>query len=79
MALRLACWMCLSPSSNLRSLQPIKEAGRMIGAHGVLIVIGYSMAGFSGFRTYYASPTVSWRLCLSLQIVAPLLLFIGSP
>lgn len=60
-------------------ISPAHQRGRMVGAHGVLIVIGYSAAGFSGFGTYYASPTVSWRLCLSLQIVAPLLLFLGSP
>ncbi|KEF51771.1 uncharacterized protein A1O9_12108 [Exophiala aquamarina CBS 119918] len=60
-------------------ISPAHQRGRMVGAHGVLIVIGYSMAGFSGFGTYYASPTVSWRLCLSLQIIAPLFLFLGSP
>lgn len=60
-------------------ISPAHQRGRMVGAHGVLIVIGYSLAGFCGFGTYYATPTVSWRLCLSLQIVAPLLLIIGSP
>ncbi|KAL6250231.1 hypothetical protein RBB50_002532 [Rhinocladiella similis] len=60
-------------------ISPAHQRGRMVGAHGVLIVIGYSAAGFAGFGTYFATPTVSWRLCLSLQIVAPLLLFIGSP
>ncbi|KAK5209652.1 hypothetical protein LTR47_009050 [Exophiala xenobiotica] len=60
-------------------ISPARQRGRMVGAHGVLIVIGYSAAGFAGFGTYFAAPTVSWRLCLSLQIVAPLLLFVGSP
>ncbi|KAI1614374.1 general substrate transporter [Exophiala viscosa] len=60
-------------------ISPARQRGRMVGAHGVLIVIGYSAAGFAGFGTYFATATVSWRLCLSLQIVAPLLLFIGSP
>ncbi|EXJ68768.1 uncharacterized protein A1O5_07699 [Cladophialophora psammophila CBS 110553] len=60
-------------------ISPARQRGRMVGAHGVLIVIGYSCAGFAGFGTYFATPTVSWRLCLSLQIVAPLLLFLGSP
>ena len=60
-------------------ISPAQQRGRMVGAHGVLIVIGYSMAGFCGFGTYFATPTVSWRLCLSLQLVAPLLLLIGSP
>lgn len=60
-------------------ISPARQRGRMVGAHGVLIVIGYSAAGFAGFGTYFAAPTVSWRLCLSLQIVAPFLLFVGSP
>ena len=59
-------------------ISPAHQRGRMVGAHGVLVVIGYSTAGFCGFGTYYATPAVSWRLCLSLQIVAPLLLFLGS-
>ena len=60
-------------------ISPAHQRGRMVGAHGVLIVIGYAMAGFTGFGTYFATPTVSWRLCLSLQNVAPLLLILGSP
>jgi len=60
-------------------ISPAHQRGRMVGAHGVLVVIGYSTAGFCGFGTYYASPTVGWRLCLGLQIVAPLLLLLSSP
>ncbi|KAF2009416.1 general substrate transporter [Aaosphaeria arxii CBS 175.79] len=56
-----------------------QERGRMVGTHGVLVVTGYSVAGFAGFGTYYARPEITWRLCLALQIVAPLLLMLGSP
>ncbi|CAH0028729.1 unnamed protein product [Clonostachys rhizophaga] len=59
-------------------VSPAESRGRMVGTHGVLIVSGYSMAGFVGFGTYYAEPTVGWRLCLAIQIVAPLLLCLGS-
>jgi Sugar (and other) transporter len=37
------------------------------------------MAAWTGVGCYFASPEVQWRLALSLQIVAPLLLLIGSP
>ena len=38
-----------------------------------------AMAAWTGLGCFFAAPTVSWRLCLSLQIVAPLLLLAGSP
>lgn len=60
-------------------VSPAHQRGRMVGTHGVLIVSGYSAAGFVGFGTYYADRSVGWRLCLALQIVAPLLLTLGSP
>ena len=37
------------------------------------------MAAWTGLGCYFAGPTVQWRLCLSLQIVSPLLLLLGSP
>ncbi|RKK27588.1 hypothetical protein BFJ66_g16131 [Fusarium oxysporum f. sp. cepae] len=55
------------------------ERGRMVGTHGVLVVSGYSAAGFVGYGTYFADQKVGWRLCLAIQIVAPLLLCLGSP
>lgn len=60
-------------------VSPARQRGRMVGAHGVLIVTGYSVAGFCGYGTYFAAPEVGWRLSLSLQVVAPLILIIGSP
>ena len=36
-------------------------------------------AAFTGLGCFFAPPLVQWRLCLSLQIVAPFILLIGSP
>ena len=60
-------------------ISPPRQRGRMVGAHGVLIVSGYSIAGFCGYGTYFAPPHVSWRLSLALQVVAPMILLLGSP
>ena len=60
-------------------LSPAKQRGRMVGGHGILIVCGYAMAAWSGLGCYFAAPSVGWRLCLSLQVVSPLLLLGGSP
>lgn len=37
------------------------------------------MAAWTGLGCFFAKGEVQWRLCLSLQIVAPLLLLCGSP
>jgi hypothetical protein len=38
------------------------------------------MAGFTGYGVFFEkNPHIQWRLCLALQIVAPLLLILGSP
>jgi MFS family permease len=55
-------------------LSPAKQRGLMVGGHGILIVCGYAMAAWTGLGCYFATPMVQWRLCLSLQMVAPLLL-----
>ena len=60
-------------------LSPAKQRGLMVGSHGIFIVCGYAMAAWTGLGCYFAEPTVQWRLCLSLQLVAPLALLIGSP
>ncbi|OBT97454.1 hypothetical protein VE01_04367 [Pseudogymnoascus verrucosus] len=63
----------------MSELSPARERGRMTGSHGVLIVVGYTAAAFTGLGCYFAKPEVQWRLCLCLQLVAPLILLIGSP
>ncbi len=38
------------------------------------------VAGWCGFATYYEhNPKIQWRLLVALQLVAPLLLLLGSP
>ncbi|KAL2785970.1 general substrate transporter [Aspergillus keveii] len=61
-------------------VSPARERGRMVGAHGILVVTGYACAAWTGYGCYFeANPEVQWRLCLSLQAVAPLLLLIATP
>ncbi|KAK5261919.1 hypothetical protein LTR40_001298 [Exophiala xenobiotica] len=71
--------MQVTVPAYMSELSPAKQRGRMTGSHGVLIVCGYGSAAFTGLGCYFAAPQVQWRLCLSLQIVAPLILLIGSP
>jgi MFS family permease len=61
-------------------VSPPKSRGRLVGAHGFLIVVGYSIAGWTGYGSYYeTNAAIQWRLPLALQIVAPLLMVLGSP
>ncbi|RFU33599.1 hypothetical protein B7463_g2768, partial [Scytalidium lignicola] len=64
----------------LSEVAPAKIRGRMVASHGILAISGYSIASWTGYGCFFASnPDVQWRLCLSLQVVAPLLLIAGSP
>ncbi|KAH6678774.1 general substrate transporter [Plectosphaerella plurivora] len=61
-------------------ISPAKVRGRMVGTHGFLVVTGYAMAGWVGLICFFIkNPSLQWRLCLASQIIAPLLLLIGSP
>ncbi|KAF2641975.1 MFS transporter [Massarina eburnea CBS 473.64] len=61
-------------------ISPAASRGRMVGSHGFILCVGYALAGWTGFGCYYvASQTAQWRICLALQVVPPLCLFIGSP
>ncbi|KAK6371786.1 hypothetical protein LTS17_008609 [Exophiala oligosperma] len=61
-------------------LSPAKQRGRMVGSHGFLVVCGYAGAGWTGLWCYFVkNPSVQWRLCLCLQVVAPAILLLGSP
>ncbi|KAH8690341.1 general substrate transporter, partial [Talaromyces proteolyticus] len=62
----------------MSELSPAKQRGRMTGSHGVFIVVGYTVAALAGLGCYFSKPEVEWRLCLSLQVVAPLILLSGS-
>jgi len=59
---------------------PARTRGRMVGAHGFLLVTGYAMAGWSGYGCYFGkNPQVQWRLLFALQVVAPAALLGASP
>ncbi|CAG9955462.1 unnamed protein product [Clonostachys rosea f. rosea IK726] len=61
-------------------ISPARVRGRMVGSHGFLVVCGYAMAGWVGYGCFFiTNPALQWRLCLAIQILAPLLLLIGSP
>ncbi|RFU25166.1 hypothetical protein B7463_g11170, partial [Scytalidium lignicola] len=60
-------------------IAPAAQRGRLVGSHGFIICIGYAMAGWAGYGSYFAKAAVQWRLVLALQAVAPLFLLIGSP
>lgn len=58
--------------------------GFMVAMTGVMFALGYSLAGWINFATYYGglnSPdsTFPWRFPLAFQLVPALLMFIGSP
>ncbi|KAL6252904.1 hypothetical protein RBB50_000623 [Rhinocladiella similis] len=64
----------------ISEISPPAQRGRIVGSHGFIICFSYAASGWAGFGIYYEdNPTVQWRLLLALQIVAPLLLLIGSP
>ncbi|KAJ5398588.1 hypothetical protein N7465_009077 [Penicillium sp. CMV-2018d] len=61
-------------------VSPTKSRGKMVGSHGFLIVTGYAFAAWTGFGCYFSPrPEFQWRFELSAQVIAPILLLIGSP
>ncbi|EXJ74621.1 uncharacterized protein A1O5_02918 [Cladophialophora psammophila CBS 110553] len=76
---------CAIPT-YISEISPAAQRGLVVGSHGFIICCSYTlmdtyaMAGWAEFGIYYANnPTIQWRLLVALQIVAPLLLLIGSP
>ncbi|EXJ84560.1 hypothetical protein A1O3_05229 [Capronia epimyces CBS 606.96] len=64
----------------ISEISPPAQRGRLVGSHGFVICVSYGFSGWCGFAIYYENdPTIQWRLLLALQIVAPLLLLLGSP
>ncbi|KAG5744565.1 hypothetical protein H9Q70_012740 [Fusarium xylarioides] len=58
---------------------PSHIRGRMVGAHGFCLVLGYNFAAWTGLGCYFATnPQMQWRLCLALPAVAPGILGLGS-
>ncbi|RVX69067.1 hypothetical protein B0A52_06780 [Exophiala mesophila] len=73
-------WLNCSVPTYLSEISPALQRGRIVGAHGFILCSGYAVSNWSGLGTYYESNgTIQWRLLLSLQCVAPLILTLGSP
>lgn len=56
--------------------------GWIVGHHAIFLVFGYMFSGWIGYACYWAtdkSPSFAWRFPLCFQVLAPLLLLIGSP
>ncbi|KAH8652577.1 general substrate transporter [Ilyonectria robusta] len=61
-------------------IAPAHARGRMVGSHAFLLVCGYAGASWVGLGCYFErNPDVQWRLCMAFQLLAPLLLLIGTP
>lgn len=59
---------------------PAHARGRMVGAHGFLLVTGYALAGWTGYGCYFeTNQEVQWRLLFALQVITPAALLIASP
>ncbi|KAK5333045.1 hypothetical protein LTR98_010865 [Exophiala xenobiotica] len=64
----------------ISEISPPAQRGRIVGSHGFIICVSYGVSAWCGLGIYYENnPTIQWRLLLALQIVAPLLLLLGSP
>ncbi|OAP59202.1 hypothetical protein AYL99_06500 [Fonsecaea erecta] len=73
-------WINCCVPVYISEISPAGERGRIVGAHGFIICVGYGLSGWCGLGTFYESNgTIQWRLLLALQCVAPLLLTLGSP
>ncbi|OAG40005.1 hypothetical protein AYO21_05686 [Fonsecaea monophora] len=70
---------CAIPT-YISEISPAAQRGLVVGSHGFIICCSYGAAGWAGFGIYYEdNPAIQWRLLVALQIVAPLLLLLGSP
>ncbi|KEF52756.1 uncharacterized protein A1O9_11173 [Exophiala aquamarina CBS 119918] len=70
---------CIVPL-YMSEVAPPARRGKLVGLHGTLLVLGYGLAGWTGLGCYFEpNPQIQWRLCLALQLVAPLALILPSP
>lgn len=75
----------LSITGNLVTLIPIMQAeiappasrGFLVGQHGVVLVAGYTIAGWVGYGCYFAeNAAFQWRFPLALFCLWPTLLLV---
>ncbi|OAP65620.1 hypothetical protein AYL99_01592 [Fonsecaea erecta] len=58
-------------------VSPPHSRGLLVGLHGVLLALGYSLAGWIGYACYAMKGNMQWRLPLGIQCVPPGLLLLG--
>lgn len=59
-------------------VSPTSIRGFLVGMHGVMICVGYTMASWVGLGFYFVQGTNSqWRGPLAIQVLAPLILCLG--
>ncbi|KAI1630482.1 general substrate transporter [Exophiala viscosa] len=83
-----ARWLTGYGVGNLVTLIPIMQAeisppasrGFLVGQHGVVLVAGYTVAGWVGFGCFFATnPNFQWRFPLAVACLWPLLTLAVSP
>ena len=58
-------------------IAPPATRGFLVGQHGFILVLGYSLAAWVGYACYYSKNlSFQWRFPLSLQVLWPLALFV---
>jgi MFS family permease len=60
----------------IAEIAPSSKRGRLVGVFGLMISLGYVVAGWVGYACSFASGDVTWRLALGMQIPCALLLVI---
>ncbi|PTB36279.1 hypothetical protein M441DRAFT_178126 [Trichoderma asperellum CBS 433.97] len=61
-------------------IAPPRIRGLLVGIHGIMICIGYSVASWVGLAFYFVNASgAQWRLPLAIQCFPPLILAIGIP
>ncbi|KAL6240681.1 hypothetical protein RBB50_012391 [Rhinocladiella similis] len=59
-------------------MSPPRIRGLLVGMHGVLICVGYTLASWVGLGFYFVNASgAQWRLPLAIQCLPPLFLAIG--
>jgi MFS family permease len=57
---------------------PPRIRGLLVGMHGVLICVGYTMSSWIGLGFYFVNASgAQWRIPLAIQCIAPLILASG--
>ncbi|KAL2828546.1 general substrate transporter [Aspergillus pseudoustus] len=52
----------------ITELAPAARRGRLVGVFGLLIALGYVIAGWVGYACSFASGNTGWRLALGMQV-----------